>query len=1122
MGQKTVDALKALRQGNPALYDDIIKRHDAGETIDKAEIFKAMSLLPQTQPFQDSYFSQEEKDFVQKGREGSNYLGEAMDYLGIEDDYIQALYEKDPSFFKGKKVEEEGDFWSNLLPAATGAGSSIATGMTLGTLGAQIHPTLGLLGLGIGSALPSVGGLLYGQSKGELPEGTLSPEVLGKTAYNVLGDFTGGIVGPKPSEYRGPKTFQELPGVSQPYGTFMDWAVDEPLMAVVMGKVLKGAKYGTKWGLKTLKGESVKDETLKPLKIDPHKPQTKQLEEASGLDTSEIADVIRKALTRKLAAFSKQAKEIKAAGGLPGTKEIAKEGWLKKKWKSFPRADNFGDAIRLAEEMDGTVNGPIYRHIIKPAIEGISLDKVGKGNSVLKRTVIGGQWKLDEIEALELQEFDNLLKELGMGRFHYFGKSHPKMKNVRDFVFKKWPGRDPGRSEALSELIVRRLQDGPDAKGNYNFKGDYKYRGKSLKFNRKKANEMAQWIEGNWKGKLEDINVVREAAGLRPIAGLKNYFPHMFRLNKLEDLWGNLTTVPDDMIDKVLKESLSPLDPKGITASTYRWKKPKGSMPVFGNLKHRLSTREDYNKSIIDVVTHYNRGANRVIQMSLPARIINGRIDILRNNKIITAEQKDILDTWVQEGVLGAPTSADVWINERPNLLWGALAPAKNLAARYARNILIGSTTYFANNVGSVAQSMAVSGMRNTAKAAGSTLPEFIATIIPGTRRWKEYKNLEKGSESLLRGAGMAADNLGMDFANLHSSVMKNRGFTGYEEIIKNMVGRGKWSDFLSHIVDAADQFQVAVSFNAAYMDGIKQGLSHKEAVDWGDKLAFKTQAIYSNMFKPRLLRSKYINQFAPFQTWVNNFNQLVRKDIIGGQLGDISSKHKPSYKIMPSMKNEMMAEYDKLPVHKRIGMGIRLVGSAVALNGIYQSMGLPPPYDLDSVLPGYSALGGATAGLLGGGYGRRQQLFVLKPIYDTVGGLGAFINNDLEGLDNLNDPDIRRAVKGFLNLSLKGGGTQLGRSAEGIADLMQGFSPMKSKRFPSEYEYSYPLERKDAIRALLLGSGRTDPVLKAKYPDTGYYEDEGLESIIEQFMVPQKWERATERIQDWKPSLFR
>ena len=74
--------------------------------------------------------------------------------------------------------------------------------------------------------------------------------------------------------------------------------------------------------------------------------------------------------------------------------------WLKKKWKTYPRADNFGDMIRLAEEMDGTVNGPIYRHIIKPAIEGISLDEVGKGNSVLKRAVIGGQWKLDEIEAL--------------------------------------------------------------------------------------------------------------------------------------------------------------------------------------------------------------------------------------------------------------------------------------------------------------------------------------------------------------------------------------------------------------------------------------------------------------------------------------------------------------------------------------------------------------------------------------------------------------------------------------------------------------------------------------------------------------------------------------------------
>ena len=448
----------------------------------------------------------------------------------------------------------------------------------------------------------------------------------------------------------------------------------------------------------------------------------------------------------------------------------------------------------------------------------------------------------------------------------------------------------------------------------------------------------------------------------------------------------------------------------------------------------------------------------------------------------LTPSQKQYFNNWIDFGLLGKAAKWEKAIYE--NIPYGVTKTVQNMGTRLARNILIGSSSFVFNNIASLAQVAAANGVRNTLGAATGATKELIA---------KKFNIASKGNEALLQGATFSGSNLGQDFAEEFSKVYKNRQFTGYEHVGRNSLRAGSLTNIMSHVVDAADQFNVAVSFNSAYMSAVKRGVPHEQAVKFADNMAFKTQAVYSDVFKPAFLRNSFIGTVMPFQTWVNNLSQFVRKDIIGGKLAGQGMG-------FGGRRSEDF--FEELSRADKIGVAVKFAGSAVAINGMFNAMGLKSPYELSSMVPGLDPMINAFGS--GSGYGRTNSLFIAGPMFDIIEGLGVlavgtYDERDIE--DMINDKEIREGVRSVANFAFRGGGTQYTRWAETAYDkLMQGFTPVSTGK--RGYAEARLRGTPDMIRAALLGPRATESYRQAKYGEGGRYSEDygGMRGVMEKF----------------------
>ena len=780
----------------------------------------------------------------------------------------------------------------------------------------------------------------------------------------------------------------------------------------------------------------------------------------------------------------------------------------------------------------GRFKGAIHRGLdnilnITQKIEGVggdeflrkSLVNTGLDGVLVAGKRIGGQLSYEASVAESLKGLAERASDVGLFRYLEI-KDKPTIKGAKDIVFKR-----SARSEAMSRRLVDAIQsvDLEDLgrvsdKGRVklrqdlaevlkeapliNAKGEiFRHKGKEVMFGGEKAVDLATYMVEEWRGALVDINKVRVFTGKTPINFLPRYFPHMHKLNVLEDYFDSLIEVPDSVV-KTFNKDLA----KGKVMSDYPW---------FGPLMHRATNREDYSRNIIEVFEKYTRGAKKIIHNAIPAKVVRDRVEYLAKAGKLTDVQATIYNKWIDEGLLGKTGAWDKWIQEAPLGIPTAAYLVKRLGDRFARNILVGSTSFMLNNIASLAQVVASAGVRSTVKATYLASPDLFMKV---------FAKDQAGAEALLKGTAFTGNRMGMDFALSHSKVMQQRMYTGYEEIGREALGRGKIYNALSGLIDTADQFNVAVTFNSNYMTAIKRGVPHEQAVKFADEMAYKNQAIYSAAYKPELLRSRYLGAFAPFQTWTNNLNSFVRNDIIGGRMGGQGS---------PGLRRaagEVDKEFfDQLSPTDRLGVSIKFIGAAMAINGIMVSMGLPPSYDMGSIIPFEKQAEGAAETVFGTGYGRTDTLFIGKPIREIFFGLGELAYGDAEGLEeNINDPETRELIRAVLNLALPFGGTQVGRTAEGLADMYQGFTPVPSSaggyseaRFGSADNRSILPFEEDYMQAPLLGPKRMTSYLEERYPDTGYYEPtddnpvRSLLSVLEGLVVPQRMERQFERIED-------
>ena len=793
------------------------------------------------------------------------------------------------------------------------------------------------------------------------------------------------------------------------------------------------------------------------------------------------------------------------------------EGILKTTGKGTGRGRLLGmihrgldNILNITQKIEG-VGGDEF---LRKSIVDTGLDGILVGG---KR--IGGQLAYEAAVAKSLKEFAEKTADADIFRYLEL-KTSPRTKGAKDIVFKR-----SARSEAMSRRIVDAIQsvDVKDLgsisdKGRAtlrqdlaealkeaplrNAKGEiFRHKGKEVVFGGEKAVDLAAFMVEDFRANLVDINKIRVSMGSNAINFLPRYFPHMHKLNVMEDFFGSLITVPDAVVKEFHKDLAS-----GKSFSNYPW---------FGNILHRATKKEDYSRNIIEVFENYTRGAKKIVHNSIPAKVVRDRVKYLAKAGKLTDVQATIYNKWIDEGLLGKIGAFDKWIQEAPLGIPTTAYHIKRLGDRFSRNILVGSTSFMVNNIASLAQVVASAGVRSTLKATYSASPDLFMKVFAKNR---------EGAEALLTGTAFTGNRMGMDFALSHSKVMQQRMYTGYEEIGREAMGRGSFYSGLSNLIDTADQFNVAVSFNANYMTAIKRGVPHEQAVKFADEMAYKNQAIYSAAYKPELLRSRYLGSIAPFQTWTNNLNSFVRNDIIGGRMG---GKGSPGLR---RAAGEVDKEFfDQLSPTDRLGVSIKFAGAAMAINGIMVALGFPPSYDMGSFIPFEKQAEGVMETATGTGYGRTDTLFIGKPIREILFGLGELGWGDAEGLEeNINDPETRELIRAVLNLALPFGGTQIGRTAEGLADMYQGFTPVPSSaggyteaRFGSADNRSILPFEEDYMQAPLLGPKRMTSYLEERYPDTGYYEPtddnpvRSLFSVLEGLLVPQRMERQFERIED-------
>lgn len=156
------------------------------------------------------------------------------------------------------------------------------------------------------------------------------------------------------------------------------------------------------------------------------------------------------------------------------------------------------------------------------------------------------------------------------------------------------------------------------------------------------------------------------------------------------------------------------------------------------------------------------------------------------------------------------------------------------------------------------------------------------------------------------------------EFAEANSTVLHGRIF----EIDFDPTLLKKADIALAFLMQAADREMVRIAFTAGFQQATSRGLNTEEAIRFADDMAFKTQSGFNLSDLPPVFRSKFTQTFLQFQNTVNNGFNYMKFD-----LG----------------KNQQTGERSKWGTFKA---ALTLIGTFLAINKLYDALGLPTPVD--------------------------------------------------------------------------------------------------------------------------------------------------------------------------------
>ena len=708
----------------------------------------------------------------------------------------------------------------------------------------------------------------------------------------------------------------------------------------------------------------------------------------------------------------------------------------------------------ITENLEGK-DGYIMKKIIRPALQG-------------KKE---GQFAFDKAVFGKMKELTGLMRKAGIGNFYEPKSGLVKAGLEVTRVFKRGGANSLKRSRKVIEAIEA---------------DDF------TKLTKDEGN-LGRWLVTNLDKYITDINKIRAkyagaTGGGKPIiVPRQNYFPHVFTLSFFDGLYGDLATMADDSVVK-LNAYLSQKAPGAVLnipemtpeafkifqKETQPNKTYPGWMPWLGNLEPREANMEGWSQNIMTAMERYIEGSERITKMTMPAVRAQKFFNKLAEKGKITREVKEVYDEWIQEGLLGRLNNTDQRI-----LKSNTFKGLSYLTSRMAGNLISGSATFFLNNLTALPTlSSQGIGPGSIAKGIAKTMRRDSKPILGAVFDSLPDKVIIRNIKNTMRGLGFTANNFGMGHAMSKSKVLQNRVHTGYENLGRQALKSGSVSKLLIGIMNSGDQFAVANAFNTAYHAGIKSGLAEDAAVQFGDDIAMKTQAVYGRAYMSKLSRSKVFQTALPFQTWTMQQFSWMRDNVLG--------------------KGTARLQFDALTPAQRLGTSMKFLGMAFAINSTYESLGLTAPWDLGSTIPGWDQL----KMFVGGGKPTRDANQMAVKNFMDLTGVVAAVNE--HGFD-MDVPEIRKAVEAGNLFAFNTGGLQLGnRTILGLFDLARGYTTTPQGK--NIYLENYPDELSsfmEGLTAATFGSRRTRKFQEYKRPWEGGIYEQGSKTLFPSVNFP-------------------
>jgi hypothetical protein len=748
-------------------------------------------------------------------------------------------------------------------------------------------------------------------------------------------------------------------------------------------------------------------------------------------------------------------------------KQVAKETEEAAKDPRYPPMRGYFEGVKQFLEYKFGAHNAIWEQLVEPAIYGIRRN--GKDGLVAYERSVAASGKL-------LKKYAD---EAGVGWF----KESPRpavramIKGKRAIMDRLDPWNLVFRGEVNeknSRAIIDAIQAGDDAVA--------KLPAPQRRF--------ATLITNMFDRYLEQINVARKAV-MGPnavnvaVKGRENYFPHMFTVSYFDGATNDLAKMSNEEIEALNafleRQAANPyqyvegagkavaqeeawlrgLDPPADLADEPMFKNHffPADMQWFGNLLPRETSASDYSRNIMDVMAKYISGANQVIHMSVPAARVERGIRQLRDLGHIDEDTYRYLEEWKDEALLNRASTADRrFLPGQPGFVNTSARLFSKLVQRTAANLIPASMTFFGQNLLSFPSVYMTKGLKATdvftgyAKAGWYDGLPMLRKVIgdnPTPKELEDAVNGAFGEYGLFRNV----NELEMGSALRESKVLQMRADTSWERLGEDAMKRGKAFNLFVDLIDTADQYVVAMAFNAGKRaakrdygkfrilveDGTEElprwwtqkfGAIPEDPVaknawwdnsiemaarEFGDDLAGDTQAIYHKAMMSPLQRRALFRALAPFQTYVSQMSSYVRSNFFGKGSGRTRF-------------------WDAYTPAQKLGLSMKLYGAMIAANSLARTTGLTRPYTGETFVPGGEGVLDALD--ITDEPNRGTSLLAINNLRKMLGGLGSMSEN---GFD-YDDASQRTMMETFGITLPRGGGLQVwNRSIAHLVDRGRG-----------------------------------------------------------------------------------